>query len=430
MQKSPIDDTSIVFRGEELDSVNVEDYESKSPVISMKNKALDEDTFSFIPSETPGRKNPSSKIIRAASPHHRVDSSKPIITSEIRSINETRRSYSPDAIISNSQRSVLDKDQSSVKSSVVTPTMTRQPSISQTPVVSQPSNNIDLQQQILQQQQQLILQQQQMLFQQQQRSNPTNKNTKPNYASYTQEEVLETLTMFKHKFEVLDRNYSEKKFHIPDFNNTSLDIIYDIYEDYRRNVEGEKFSENYKIFLSLFFVGVQYLGMKFISEEHFKDYANIQMTNMKKYNSMLVEIGELNAKDGGPSSPFTRLAISIILQSLLVLGFSVISKNFGKQGENMINILKSPIEGLVNNFTEVPPKTPKDKTMVADPPRKSMIHQGDALLKMAAKTFGNTDSSDFGEIIGNVGGNFLNNMNKISENTKRPKQQSKVNFGL
>ena len=180
---------------------------------------------------------------------------------------------------------------------------------------------------------------------------PRYANMRPDYSRLSLEQQQYLKAEFKVKFSILRANYPQ--WQIVDIHDSfTLDQISDLYEYYVRQIMVTKESGNYKVYLVVFFMVVEVIGVK-ILKLNISGYTMSQLKRMHQYDSLLIELGEKWLVDGGSNWPVeARLLMTATFNAVIFLGVKYLCNWMGVEGlsDTIQNFLDSMINGPENSM--------------------------------------------------------------------------------
>lgn len=198
-----------------------------------------------------------------------------------------------------------------------------------------------------------------------------------------EEEDLKRELLFK--FKILKKSYPRSQELMPEFTmHSSYKQMKDKYDELLKALSLDKSVENYKTYLTFVFMGMEYALGKFLKLD-MKGFAEQQMMDVHKYESMLIEIGEKNYVPTGKQWPvWIRLVFVILVQTALFI-----------VGKTLFSGLGAGVLGTVNDAraSTAPPNAgpfnPKVATPAAPAARpagrmRGPIQRADDIAKNAA----------------------------------------------
>lgn len=137
------------------------------------------------------------------------------------------------------------------------------------------------------------------------------------YASLSPDEQAEMRGKFHDRFLILQRSFPEWHIALPAEDST-LDFIHSLYESYVRQINIHASSNYFKMFLIILFIGIE-LGARAKGID-LSGYAKYQISNMKRYTGVLLELGEkYSTSSQSEWSPEMRMVGIALLQALVFL---------------------------------------------------------------------------------------------------------------
>lgn len=180
---------------------------------------------------------------------------------------------------------------------------------------------------------------------------PRYANMRPDYSRLSPEQQQYLKAEFKVKFSILRANYPQ--WQIVDIHDSfTLDQISDLYEYYVRQIMVTKESGNYKVYLVVFFMVVEVIGVK-ILKLNMSGYTMSQLRRMHQYDQLLIELGEKWLVDGGSNWPVeARLLMTATFNAVIFLGVKYLCNWMGVEGlsDTIQNFLDAMINGPENSM--------------------------------------------------------------------------------
>lgn len=252
----------------------------------------------------------------------------------------------------------------------------------------------------------------------------------PDYDEMTEDAQKEARLIFKSKFASLKDNYPERNFddYDPDL---PLIHIHKIYEDHLKKISIESNSSITRILLVLMFLAIEAFGTKVLNLD-LQGYTKNQVASMKRYDRLLLELGEKYAGGTGNWPIEARLIFLAVINAVVILGVKLICSKIGiGNADKLIDYVNGVIGGGIDGLVEAKPEPLIDPvTKTADPtPNDSgrdLMGGVNQLMNFAGNMFGNKNG-DIAETIGNVGSEILNAAGKPG--TKDKKSKRGVRFG-
>lgn len=132
---------------------------------------------------------------------------------------------------------------------------------------------------------------------------------------------------------------------IPDYDDTiGLRAIHAMYDRYVKQIHIEKSAGTYKIYLTLLFLGIEFIGIK-IFKLNIGGYTLNQLSQMNRYEKMLIELGEENILNpGGDWPPLVRIVILAAINCVVFLIIKLIWTYLGPP-------FAEPITNMIAQFT-------------------------------------------------------------------------------
>jgi hypothetical protein len=233
-------------------------------------------------------------------------------------------------------------------------------------------------------------------------------------------------TQFTAKFGILRSSYPDWQIQDPD-ERLSLDQVHDIYEYYIRQIMVSKETGQYKVYLVIFFMFVEVVGVKLL-KLNMSGYTMSQLRIMNRYDTLLAELGEKWLVSSGSEWPVeARLLMMSTFNAVIFLAVRYLCSWMGVEG------LSETIQNFVDNMLNGPqqnlPGAPGMSAPAAPPPPPQPSHNNppssagnplDGLASAFSGLFGGggtngTGAGGFSEGIAKLGTMFTN---KIQQSNK------------
>lgn len=136
----------------------------------------------------------------------------------------------------------------------------------------------------------------------------------------------------------------DKDANIPEFSElTDLATLEREYSNVVRNLHVDSNVENYKKWLTMGFVGLEFFLTSIMKFDDIKGFSAAQMTNMNQYEKILVEIGEKSyVPEEKRLAPELRLIGIIMMNAAIFVGTKMLFKSTGNSMLNMMNTASTP----------------------------------------------------------------------------------------
>ncbi len=168
---------------------------------------------------------------------------------------------------------------------------------------------------------------------------------RPNYLAMTNDEKQFMRNQFTVKFEILRNSNPNLSISNPPDSYT-LDQIHDLYEHYVKQIIVSMNTEQYKVYLVLFFLGTEVFVIKVLGLD-FSGYTLSRMKCINKYEKLLTELGEQYYLQGGSNWPIeARLLIMILGDAIIFLLIKYLTKYIDMPE------LSDALQGLINTFMD------------------------------------------------------------------------------
>jgi hypothetical protein len=289
------------------------------------------------------------------------------------------------------------------------------------------------------QQQQAHIQGPEMFFPPQNRDSSSMFGGRPDYSKLTLEQQVYMRSQFKAKFGILRSSYPEWNIQDPD-DRLSMDQIHDIYEYYIRQIMVSKETGQYKVYLVIFFMFVEVIGVK-VLKLNMSGYTMSQLKIMNRYDSLLAELGEKWLVSSGSDWPIeARLLMMAVFNAIVFLAVRYLCSWMGVDGLSdtiqgfIDSMLNGPSEST-NHFGRHIPNAQRPPTPVPGRMESGSGNPLDGLASAFSGLFGGNNNSSgaapggganngFAEGIAKLGTMFTKNMqnnNKTATTTQAAK---------
>lgn len=243
----------------------------------------------------------------------------------------------------------------------------------------------------------------------------------PDYDDMTDEEQKEARLIFKSKFATLKENYPDRKF--DDYDpELPLKVIHRIYGDHLKHITIEDNSSITKVLLVIIFFCIEAFGTKVLGL-NLQGYFKSQLASMKRYDRLLLELGEKYAGGSGNWPIEARLIFLAVINALIIVGVKFACDKLGYSDyEGLNKLVNGMIGGGVDSLVETKPPPKIDPiTRTSDPEpsdTRNLMGGIQNLISMANQTLGN-GNGDLTETIGNIGSSILAGGTKTDKKSKR-----------
>lgn len=131
----------------------------------------------------------------------------------------------------------------------------------------------------------------------------------------------------------------DKDITIPEFSElTDINTLEREYANIVKNLHIDSNVENYKKWLTMGFVGLEFFLTSIMKFDDIKGFSSAQMTNMNQYEKILVEIGEKSyVPEEKRLAPELRLIGIIMMNAAIFVGTKMLFKSTGNSMLNMMN---------------------------------------------------------------------------------------------
>lgn len=241
----------------------------------------------------------------------------------------------------------------------------------------------------------------------------------PDYDSMSKQEQEDARIIFMSKFNTLKEKYPERSF---DDYNPSLPLrhIHRIYEEHLTKISSESNFSISRIFLTIMFLCIEGFFTKFLGI-NIQGFAMEQINQMKKYDSLLMELGEKYSSSFGSNWPIeVRIFFFIGFNTLSVAAIKFLCDKTGYDLDSAIKTFNSVFGNSVEKFVNSNNETKVDPvTNTADPTANdsstNFMGRAQDILNMTSSLFGGPKGSDATKTIGHWGAKALE---KLNENSK------------
>lgn len=259
---------------------------------------------------------------------------------------------------------------------------------------------------------------------------------RPDYSKLTLDQQVYMRSEFKVKFGILRSSYPQWGIQDPD-DRMTLDQVHDIYEYYIRQIIISKETGQYKVYLLIFFMFVEVVGVKLL-KLNMSGYTMSQLKIMNRYDSLLAELGEKWLISSGSDWPVeARLLMMATFNAVIFIAVRYLCGWMGVEGlaDNIQNVVDNMLNGPSATAFSAPgmPERPPTPTpaMAAS---QSSGNPLDGLAGAFSGLFGggNSGSSNnmggLTEGIAKLGTMFTSKIQQANQNAKAnppPKQATK-----
>lgn len=207
---------------------------------------------------------------------------------------------------------------------------------------------------------------------------------RPDYSKLTPDQIEYMRSEFRVKFGILRSSYPQ--WNVIDPSPTlTLDQIHDLYEYYIRQIIVSKETGQYKVYLLIFFMFVEVVGVKLL-KLNMSGYTMSQLKIMNRYDSLLAELGEKWLVSSGSDWPVeARLLMMAVFNAVIFLAVRYLCSWMGVEG------LGDTIQGFIDNMLNGPssqqlpgiPGEPMRPQMSAPAPERVESSSGNPLDGLA-----------------------------------------------
>jgi hypothetical protein len=270
----------------------------------------------------------------------------------------------------------------------------------------------------------------------------------PDYSRLNPEQQNYLKAQFKVKFSILRANYPQWGI-IEIHDSFTLEQINELYTYYIRQIMVSKETGNYKVYLVIFFMIIEVIGVK-ILKLNMSGYTMSQLRRMNQYDSLLNELGEKWLVGGGSNWPVeARLLVTAATNAVIFLGVKYLCGWMGVDGlaDTIQNFFDSMINGPENQSNTIAPSSapsgmnlPKNATVSTGEEQQQTTNPLDAISGVIGNLFGGNSksggegmASGFADTVAKLGTMFtskIQNSNKTQSETRQtnkpqPKPQPK-----
>ena len=166
------------------------------------------------------------------------------------------------------------------------------------------------------------------------------------YISRSEESEITQKRELLSKFQILRKKYPIAK--IPEFSEfTDINTLRREYESIEKQLKIEMSVINYKQYLVMAFIGLEFVLKNFLQYEDIIGFANFQKEKMHEYESLLIEIGEKYYVDEKSQFPVEmRLAGMIFFNMATFVGLNWVKSSFSSGGSSG-GLMSSLLGGLL-----------------------------------------------------------------------------------
>jgi hypothetical protein len=249
---------------------------------------------------------------------------------------------------------------------------------------------------------------------------------RPDYSKMTVEQQVFMRTQFTAKFGILRSSYPDWNIRDPD-DRLTLDQIHDIYEYYIRQIMVSKETGQYKVYLVIFFMFVEVVGVKLL-KLNMSGYTMSQLRIMNRYDTLLAELGEKWLVSSGSEWPVeARLLMMATFNAVIFIAVRYLCSWMGVDGlaETIQNFVDNMLNGPQQNLPGAPGMSvpaappPPPQPSVHNPAPQSSGNPLDGLASAFSGLFGGNSSTG-----GSGGGGFTEGIAKLGTMFTNKMQQS------
>lgn len=245
----------------------------------------------------------------------------------------------------------------------------------------------------------------------------------PDYDMMPEDQQHEARIIFRSKFATLRDNYPERSFDDYD-EELPLRVIHKLYDDHIKRISIESNASVTKIIMVMIFLGIELFGIRVLGVD-LKGYTRNQLAAMKRYDRLLLELGEKYAGNTGNWPIEFRLIFLALVNAAIIIGVKFACDKLGyRDADGFIKMVNDMIGGSVDNMVETKPPPQVDPvTKTAEPPKtgsRDLMGSVRNLMAMAGDALGhNTSNGDIADTIGNIGSDIIANSGKDKKKSRR-----------
>jgi Family of unknown function (DUF5767) len=165
------------------------------------------------------------------------------------------------------------------------------------------------------------------------------------YRNMTSNQQSEARRRFLDKFLILQRSFPTWKIPLPS-HDASLEHIHHIYESYVKQISIHSNSTQFKVFLVVMFVGIEFAATKWGVD--LEGYASSQIRTIGRYDGVLLELGEKYCgSDGEPWSVEVRIFMVALIQAGIFFVSKYVEKWTGSAG--IANVVRQNLDSFADS---------------------------------------------------------------------------------
>jgi hypothetical protein len=157
------------------------------------------------------------------------------------------------------------------------------------------------------------------------------------------------------RFNILRKGYKGQS--IPEFTEYSdVDMMQSAYDDTLRNLKLDASVNSYKQYLTMGFMGLEVMLVRYFKFESAEGLAACHSTYMDQYDQLLVELGEKTYLSGMNNMPVeVRLLMMIVINTIIFIGSkTIMSSVIGNNSSSSTTNTQQPASGV--KIMKGPPK--------------------------------------------------------------------------
>lgn len=240
----------------------------------------------------------------------------------------------------------------------------------------------------------------------------------PDYDSMNEQDQEDARIIFSSKFNTLREKYPERSF-CDYFDNVNMPLrhIHRIYEDHLSRISAESNFSMSRIFLTVMFLCIEGFFTKFLGI-NIEGFAMDQIKEIKRYESLLMELGEKYSSSFGANWPVeARIIFLIAFNTLSIAGIKFLCSKIGHNSDVWVKNFNSLIGSTVDNFVQTKDEPQVDPiTKTADPDSndttENLMGKANEILNFASTLGGGPKTKDPTQTIGHWGSKLLSGLSK------------------
>ena len=200
---------------------------------------------------------------------------------------------------------------------------------------------------------------------------------RPNYKAMNPMQAADMRLMFRGKFSSLRAAYPA--WVIPEFSEeSSLDQVHDLYEDYVKRIIISLNSTQYKIYLTIFFLAIEVFGIKVLGLD-LRGYTKSQLATINRYDRLMLELGEKYYVQGNSNWPVEmRFMMMAGFNAIIFVVIRYLCKNIGDESGAMTGMIQGFVDQLFGGGMMAPTGVERDANGLPVLPTQQPAAAGDA----------------------------------------------------